>query len=146
MHDPVGAIGSFLAGQRDAQLRFLAELVKVPSDNPPGDCRPHAQRTAALLAELGFKAEQHPVPDAAVRAAGMISCTNLIVRERFAAGGPVIALNAHGDVVPPGLGWSTDPYGAEIRGVRMRELRAGDHAHADGVRRRRRTGRLDAGG
>ena len=119
MHDPVGAIGSFLAGQRDAQLRFLAELVKVPSDNPPGDCRPHAERAAVLLAELGFKIEKHPVPEAAVRAAGMISCTNLIVRERFGAGGPVIALNAHGDVVPPGLGWSTDPYGAEIRGGRM---------------------------
>lgn len=26
-----------------------------------------------------------------------------------------MALNAHGDVVPPGEGWSTDPYGAEIR-------------------------------
>jgi len=35
---------------------------------------------------------------------------------RFGAGdGPVIALNAHGDVVPPGTGWTTDPYGAEIR-------------------------------
>jgi succinyl-diaminopimelate desuccinylase len=26
----------------------------------------------------------------------------------------VIALNAHGDVVPPGEGWTRDPYGAEI--------------------------------
>ena len=117
--DAPGAIGDFLAHEREAQTRFLAELVKVPSDNPPGDCRPHAQRAAALLAELGFKVEQHPVPEAAVRAAGMISCTNLIVRERFSAGGPVVALNAHGDVVPPGLGWSTDPYGAEIRGGAM---------------------------
>jgi acetylornithine deacetylase/succinyl-diaminopimelate desuccinylase-like protein len=24
-------------------------------------------------------------------------------------------LNAHGDVVPPGLGWTADPYGAEVR-------------------------------
>src|SRR4029450_10938884 len=29
-------------------------------------------------------------------------------------GGPVVALNAHGDVVPPGLGWRHDPYGAAI--------------------------------
>jgi acetylornithine deacetylase/succinyl-diaminopimelate desuccinylase-like protein len=36
------------------------------------------------------------------------------VRERFGAG-PTIALNAHGDVVPPGEGWTLDPYGAEIR-------------------------------
>jgi succinyl-diaminopimelate desuccinylase len=27
----------------------------------------------------------------------------------------VIALNAHGDVVQPGLGWTADPYGAEVR-------------------------------
>lgn len=112
-------IGDILAHRREAQTHFLAELVKVPSDNPPGDCRPHAERAAALLADLGFKVEQHPVPEAAVRAAGMISCTNLIVRERFAAGGPVVALNAHGDVVPPGLGWSADPYGGEIRDGRM---------------------------
>jgi succinyl-diaminopimelate desuccinylase len=35
------------------------------------------------------------------------------VRQRFGAG-PTIALNAHGDVVPPGEGWTTDPYGAAI--------------------------------
>src|SRR5438094_578142 len=108
------AIEGYLAGQRDLEAQFLAELVKVPSDNPPGDCAPHAERTAALLEGLGFKVERHPVPIDAVRANGMISATNLIVRERFGSG-PIIALNAHGDVVPPGLGWSTDPYGAVVR-------------------------------
>jgi acetylornithine deacetylase/succinyl-diaminopimelate desuccinylase-like protein len=112
-------IREFLAGEREAQTRFLAELVKVPSDNPPGDCRAHAERAAALLEGLGFKVERHPVPEALVKANGMISCTNLIVRERFGAGGPTIACNAHGDVVPPGLGWSSDPYAAEIRDGRM---------------------------
>jgi succinyl-diaminopimelate desuccinylase len=54
------------------------------------------------------------VPDELVKANGMISATNLVVRKRFGAGGPVIALNAHGDVVPPGEGWTRDPFGAEI--------------------------------
>src|SRR5262245_14420116 len=107
-------IRAFLAARRGEAERFLAELVRVPSDNPPGDCAPHAERAAALLEGLGFAVERHPVPEAAVRAAGMISATNLLVRRRF-GDGPVIALNAHGDVVPPGEGWSTDPYGAEIR-------------------------------
>jgi acetylornithine deacetylase/succinyl-diaminopimelate desuccinylase-like protein len=44
----------------------------------------------------------------------MVSVTNLVVRHRF-GDGPTIALNAHGDVVPPGDGWSSDPYGAHIR-------------------------------
>ena len=56
------------------------------------------------------------MPDAAVRASGMVSVTNLIVRKTFGAGkGPVVALNAHGDVVPPGEGWTVDPYGAVER-------------------------------
>ncbi len=97
-----------------AQVKFLAELVRVPSDNPPGDCAPHAQRTAQLLEGLGFTVERDEVPAADVRANGMISATNLLVRRRF-GDGPTIALNAHGDVVQPGEGWTTDPYGAEIR-------------------------------
>ena len=101
-----------------AQTAFLAELVRVPSDNPPGDCRPHALRAAALLEELGFAVEKHAVLDAIVRANGMTSVVNLVVRHRFGAG-PIVALNAHGDVVPPGGGWSADPYGADIRDGRM---------------------------
>jgi acetylornithine deacetylase/succinyl-diaminopimelate desuccinylase-like protein len=66
------------------------------------------------LERLGFAVERHPVPADVVRQNGMVSTTNLVVRERFGIG-PTIALNAHGDVVPPGLGWTTDPYGAEIR-------------------------------
>ncbi len=113
MAEAAAAITSFLAGQRDVEQRFLAELVRVASDNPPGDCARHAGRTAGLLEELGFTVERHPVPEALVREHGMISATNLVVRRRFGAG-PVIALNAHGDVVPPGEGWSRDPYGAEV--------------------------------
>jgi len=96
------------------QVKFLAELVRVPSDNPPGDCAAHAQRTAQLLEALGFTVQRHPVPAAQVQAHGMLSATNLVVRRRF-GDGPTIALNAHGDVVQPGAGWTTDPYGAEIR-------------------------------
>ena len=93
---------------------FLAELVKIPTDNPPGDCVAHATKAQALLERLGFTVEAHPVPEDAVRAVGMISATNLIVRRKFGDGGPCVALNAHGDVVPPGLGWTQDPYGAAV--------------------------------
>jgi succinyl-diaminopimelate desuccinylase len=109
----IRAIHSYLVTQREAQAKFLAELVKTPSDNPPGNCQRHAERAADLLEELGFAVERHRVPEELVRASGMISATNLIVRRRF-ADGPVVALNAHGDVVPPGEGWTQDPYGAAI--------------------------------
>jgi acetylornithine deacetylase/succinyl-diaminopimelate desuccinylase-like protein len=109
-----GFVREWVNAHFDGQTAFLAELVKVPSDNPPGDCAPHALRAAGLLADLGLPATRHVVPEAAVRAAGMISAINLIVLERFGRSGPCIALNAHGDVVPPGSGWSRDPYGAEV--------------------------------
>jgi succinyl-diaminopimelate desuccinylase len=107
------SIVAFVDKNFTREMAFLAELVKVPTDNPPGDCAPHAGRAAQLLTELGFKVETHPVPFGYVAAAGMKSVTNLIVRHRF-GDGPVVALNAHGDVVPPGLGWTHDPYGAAI--------------------------------
>ena len=113
MTDFQATILKTLESEREAETRFLAELVKVPSDNPPGDCVAHAERAAELLEGLGFEVERHPVPQETVEAAGMIAATNLIVRRRFGEG-PVIALNAHGDVVPPGEGWTKDPYGAEV--------------------------------
>jgi acetylornithine deacetylase/succinyl-diaminopimelate desuccinylase-like protein len=98
----------------DEQVQFLQALVRVPTDIPPGNNAPHAAATSELLAAMGLTAEQHSVPVAEVQAAGMMSITNLIVRRRFGDGGPVIALNAHGDVVPPGEGWTHDPYGGEV--------------------------------
>ena len=108
-------IASLLKSWEGEQTRFLAELVRTPSDNPPGDCAPHAARAAALLEGMGWTVERHPIPEETVRAHGMVSAVNLVVRKQFGQGGPTIALNAHGDVVPPGQGWTCDPYGAEIR-------------------------------
>jgi succinyl-diaminopimelate desuccinylase len=98
----------------DEEVRFLQELVRVPTDTPPGNNAPHAERTAELLAVMGLEAEKHAVPEADVKAAGLESITNLILRRRYGEGGQTIALNAHGDVVPPGEGWTHDPYGGEV--------------------------------
>ncbi|MCD6663741.1 MAG: M20/M25/M40 family metallo-hydrolase [Comamonas sp.] len=103
----------------DEQVRFLQELVRVPTDTPPGNNAPHAERAAELIRAFGFEAEKHPVPDAEVKAYGMQSITNLIVRRPYGKGGLTLALNAHGDVVPPGEGWQHAPYGAEIEGGKL---------------------------
>ena len=106
-------LDAWIAAHFDEEVRFLQELVRVPTDTPPGNNAPHAERTAELLADFGLVAERYPVPVAEVEAQGMQSITNLIVRRKFGPG-PTIALNAHGDVVPPGSGWTHDPYGGEI--------------------------------
>jgi len=107
-------ITDFIDREHPAQIAFLRALVRVPSDNPDGDCAPHAVRAAELLTELGLPVDAYPVPQELVQQHGMRSATNLIVRHQFGEGGPVIALNAHGDVVPPGRGWTFDPYGGEV--------------------------------
>ena len=100
----------------------------------PATARRHAERAAELARKLGLHGRASPCTGGPGRANGMVSATNLVVRTRF-GDGPVIALNAHGDVVPPGEGWTRDPFGAEIvdgwmygRGVavsksRLRDLR-----------------------
>lgn len=103
----------------DAEVAFLQALVRQPTDTPPGDNAPHAELTARLVADWGWTAEAHPVPAEAVHAAGLRSITNLVIRRPFGGGGPVIGLNAHGDVVPPGDGWTHPPYGAEIHDGRL---------------------------
>ncbi len=110
---PYEALDAWVDAHFDEEVRFLQDLVRVPTDTPPGHNAPHAERLAELLAAMGLQAEKHAVPAAEVQAAGLQSITNLIVRRRYGAG-PTIALNAHGDVVPPGEGWTHDPYGGEI--------------------------------
>jgi allantoate deiminase/N-carbamoyl-L-amino-acid hydrolase len=114
MTDPSSALRDFIDNESIRQVEFLAELVRVPSDNPPGDCIAHCNRARDLLTALGFEVETDLIPEKVVQTNGMIAAANLLVRRRFGQGGPVIALNAHGDVVPPGRGWTRDPYGAEI--------------------------------
>jgi acetylornithine deacetylase/succinyl-diaminopimelate desuccinylase-like protein len=112
------ALEAWVDSQYAEAVHFVGELVKVPSDTPPGANALHAERAASLLSGMGFAVERHVVPDATVAAAGLRSVTNLVVRHRFGAG-PTVALNAHGDVVAPGSGWTHNPYGAEIREGRM---------------------------
>ena len=115
------ALDAWIDAHFDEEVRFLQALVRVPTDTPPGNNAPHAERTAELLAGFGFTAERHAVPVPAVQQAGLGSITNLVVRRNYGAGGSgdpargiTVGLNAHGDVVPPGEGWTHDPYGGEI--------------------------------
>ena len=135
---PYDQLDAWVDAHFDEQVQFLQALIRVPTDTPPGNNAPHAERTAELLHGFGFDAEKHPVPQAEVLAAGLQTITNLVVRRQYGKGnsngdssdssdslgssgtggsggsGMTVLLNAHGDVVPPGEGWTKDPYGGEI--------------------------------
>ena len=83
IHD---GIERWLAAREADAVAFLAELVKVPSDTPPGDNAPHARRAAKLLDLMGLESERHEVPKSDVADAGLKSITNLVVRHRFGPG------------------------------------------------------------
>ena len=115
---PYAQLDAWIDAHFDEQVAFLQALVQVPTDTPPGNNAPHAERTAQLLQAFGYEAEKNAVPEAEVKAYGLQSITNLIVRRQYGAG-KTIALNAHGDVVPPGEGWTHEPYGAQIENGAM---------------------------
>ncbi len=106
------ALDAWIDQHFDEQVQFLQALVQVPTDTPPGNNAPHAERTADLIEAFGFNAEKHVVPAQQVKDYGMESITNLIVRRPYGTpgdGGRTIALNAHANVVAPGEGWSKAP-------------------------------------
>ena len=84
-------LGRWIDAHHDEQIAFLREIVRVPSDTPPGNNAPAAQRAAELLAALDFTVERHPVAAEFLREYGMQSVTNLIVRHQ-----PAIASNVGG--------------------------------------------------
>lgn len=113
------ALVAHVDAHHDRQIAFLRDIVRVPSDTPPGDNAPAAAKAAELLEALGHEVERYPVPPSFLNDYGMASVVNLIVRHRFGEGGPTIALNAHGDVVPPGEGWTKPPYEGVVEDGRM---------------------------
>lgn len=103
--------------ERSAELiQFLQELVAIPSDNPPGDCQLISEHIAKRLQSFKFNnVSLHEVNQEEVKKAGMLKASNVVAYEVFnEKEGIEITLNSHGDAVPPGTGWSTDPYGGDL--------------------------------
>lgn len=89
--------------QEDA-VRWTQELVKIPSENPPGSELACAQYCAELLTALGM--EVHLDPFAPGRANVVAYAGN---RDELG-----IVLNGHIDTVPANEGWHTPPFSAAI--------------------------------
>lgn len=107
---------NYIEENQEQLIAYLKELVSIPSDNPPGDCQEIAEHIYKRLD--GFEFENlsiHKVEEEKVKAVGMIKVSNVVGYQIFGNGeGPEITLNSHGDVVPPGSGWTQDPYGGNV--------------------------------
>ncbi|MEM6743654.1 MAG: acetylornithine deacetylase/succinyl-diaminopimelate desuccinylase family protein [Pseudomonadota bacterium] len=119
MTDAEAALVAAVEARRDDLVALTQALVRIPSVNPPGA---HNDVCAALIAE---HMRPHGFGSEIVRARGALADsdayprTNVIVRRDGDAPGPCVHFNSHYDVVPPGEGWTKDPYGAEVEDGRV---------------------------
>jgi acetylornithine deacetylase/succinyl-diaminopimelate desuccinylase family protein len=99
----------------NALEQCLAELINIPSPNPPGDCRAIAAYVRDYLAPTGadikvIHPEQKPDADSVIATLGDGSA-------------PVIMLHAHIDTVPvasdEAAKWTSDPFSASVRDGKM---------------------------
>lgn len=104
---------------RDEIVEFTAELVRVPSVNPPGEAyREGAEVLGRKLADFGFEVEylvaegypEHTAAHPRVNVVGLRRGKNLR---------PLVHLNGHLDVVPAGDGWTIDPFAGIVRDGRV---------------------------
>ena len=86
------------------------EMVRIPSDNPPGREGQLAEFLCGYLRRIGLDAELREV------AAGR---PNVVARWGPAGARPHLILNGHIDALPPGEGWTRNPYGGELFGGRL---------------------------
>lgn len=100
-------------------VAFTRDLVRVPTVNPPGErYQECADLLARRLSELGYAVEVLP-------AEGLPEHTlqyprpNVVGSLPGPAGGKTLHFNGHYDVVPPGAGWTVDPFGGNIREGRL---------------------------
>jgi acetylornithine deacetylase len=112
------ALGSrvLAAVNHDETLGLLARLIEAPSHNPPGD-------EAAAAAVLGQFLESHGIPTASREVSP--GRPNLEA-SLGPAGGRLLLLNGHTDTMPPGPGWTVEPYQASMAGNRVYGLGACD--------------------
>lgn len=91
---------------------FASELIRVPSVNPPGDAyRECAELLGVRLEAGGFETEYIQGPGSDPKRPKI----NVLGLRRGQRTRPALHLNGHTDVVPPGDGWTVDPFGGEIK-------------------------------
>ena len=111
----VQALLARIEAKQDEVVALTQDLVRIPTVNPPGDAYEACARfIGERLKPRGFAVEYvraHGAPgdsDAKPR-------VNVVARWQGSSAGDCVHFNSHIDVVEAGSGWTSDPFGAEIR-------------------------------
>ena len=102
-------IAAVVSAAKEEIVTFLREMIRIPSENPPGDYGPISTYLAAKLEAMGL----------AVEMVGKSAVPAVLATLKGDRPGARLILNPHYDVVPAGEGWSHAPYGGELDGGRI---------------------------
>ena len=96
-------------------VELSKELISIPTVNPPGaNYREMTSLLTRVLRGLGFDVHEYSVPRAEFSRYGIGEGSedriNIVAIKRFGRGGRRVHIHTHYDVVPPGSGWSRDPF------------------------------------
>jgi succinyl-diaminopimelate desuccinylase len=119
MTQAFSAVSARLAAEvearRDDLVALTQELIRIPTVNPPGE----AYREICEYLEQRLKRSGYAVE--LLRAEGARGDSdryprwNVVARREGRAPGETVHFNSHHDVVEVGSGWTTDPFGGEVR-------------------------------
>lgn len=89
----------------ESAVALTQELVRFPSENPPGDQREIIAFFKSWFQSRGIGYTEHARQE-------HLPC--LVAKIGDPNSGPTLHFNGHSDVVPAGDGWTQDPYAADI--------------------------------
>jgi acetylornithine deacetylase/succinyl-diaminopimelate desuccinylase family protein len=92
-----------------ATLELLRDLIRCPSENPPGQEEATARCLAAFFERNGIA---HDLEELEAGRPNLIASLG-------EGDGPTLVFNGHIDTVPVGAGWNVDPFGGELRDGRV---------------------------
>jgi acetylornithine deacetylase/succinyl-diaminopimelate desuccinylase-like protein len=97
--------------QHTTVVELLQHLIRIPSPNPPGDCRAIADFCETFLQAAGFATVKIAPDERAWSVIGTAGSDD----------GPSVMYHAHIDTVPLGQNahWSVDPWGGDVRDGRV---------------------------
>ena len=104
-----------VVARRDDLIALIQDLIRIPTLNPPGDN--YLEICEYLDRRLGAQGFQTEL----VRAFGAPGDSdkhprwNIVARREGAYKGECVHFNSHIDVVEVGRGWTTDPFGGELK-------------------------------
>ena len=108
-----------IESKRDEVVALTQALVRIPTINPPGD----AYEACARL--LGERLRKRWFSVEYIRAEGAPGDRdshpriNVVARYEGSSGGECVHFNSHIDVVEAGPGWTTEPFGGEVKDGRV---------------------------